>query len=453
MDIAVFLKNNLKNIPPSLGRIINRIPYGNRPGIGSVYQKRKKEIQHFEKANFEIRKDHVFTHFKAIVNHAYQNVKFYKNFYDKMGFHPNELQSFEDIGKTPIVTKDILNGYPLEERSFYKKDRYKVNTGGSSGTPFEFYIEPNSMGHEWAHMHTIWEKLDYKPSDLKLVFGGRSDVKNTIEYDVVRNSFALDIYADYDLLENKLIGILKKNSIKYLHGYPSSIYDFAVYCERSSPELKKLLRKNLKGAFLGSEYPHLHYRQKIEDVFDIKTISWYGHTERSVLAYEKSRQFEYESFLTYGFSEVVKNELNDFNLISTSYYNQASPLIRYNTEDIVQDPIYKGGLLKSFKILKGREGEFVIDKGGKKINLTGLIFGRHHEIFNYSKFIQVKQVEKGRIDIYYVSDISENEACNLFDANNLNFEINFVKVSAPIRSVSGKISLLIKNNETNTTVL
>ena len=30
-----------------------------------------------------------------------------------------------------------------------------VNTGGSSGSPFSLFIQPNSMGHEWAHTHHL----------------------------------------------------------------------------------------------------------------------------------------------------------------------------------------------------------------------------------------------------------------------------------------------------------
>lgn len=444
MSIAVFLKNNLKNIPPSIGKWINMIPYSRRPGIRKIYSKRKvniKEVNNFtiiEKQNYVLRKT------ISLLEYAYENIKFYKEFYDKNEFHPSQVKYFQDIQKIPILTKAILNKYILEERSSPRAGRYIVNTGGSSGTPFGFYIEPSAMGHEWAHMHTIWEKLGYKYTDLKIVFGGRSDIKECVVYDVVRNHFAVDIYADYNEIAKKLKIILKKHSVKYLHGYPSSIYDFAIFCDEQDEELKEILGKQLIGAFLGSEYPHKHYRKKIEDVFGVKTISWYGHTERAVLAYEKEEQFNFFPFLTYGFGEAIKNKEGELELISTSYYNFASPLIRYNTEDIIEEPIVNNGILDSFKILKGREGEFVIDKTGKKINLTGLIFGRHHEIFNYSKFIQIKQIQDGIIEIHYVSDISEVEAANYFDTENLNFDIKFVKKIKATRTLSGKISLLIK---------
>src|SRR5690554_5500815 len=161
MSIAVFLKNNLKNIPASIGKQINKIPYDVRPGIGKIYTQRKQEISQIERID---QKKFVYEKVKALVDHSYNNIKFYKEYYDKNNFHPSQLMSFDDIVKIPVITKAILNEYPLEDRSFPVPGRYIVNTGGSSGTPFGFYIEPSSMGHEWAHMHTIWENLRYKPS-------------------------------------------------------------------------------------------------------------------------------------------------------------------------------------------------------------------------------------------------------------------------------------------------
>lgn len=446
MNIAIFLKENLKNIPPSIGEFINKLPYSARPGIGDTYKKRKKEIKFLENASEADKKSFIFDRVFSITIFAFNNIKFYKEHYKKLGFNPNSLKSFDDLKNIPIITKEILNEYDIDDRSYLTKNRYVVNTGGSSGTPFSFYIEPSSMGHEWAHIHNIWNQLEYKPSDLKLVFGGRSDVKDYVEYDVVRNHFSLDIYADYKKTSLKLKKILSKHCIKYLHGYPSSIYNFAIFCEENDQDLKRMLSKNLKGIFLGSEFPHKHYRLKIEEVFKVKTISWYGHTERAVLAFEKNKHFTYYPFLTYGYTEVIPTlNNNEFSLLSTSYYNYASPLIRYNTEDTVSDLDVEYGILKFFSIKKGRSGEEVIDRNGVKLNLTGLIFGRHHKLFDHTQFIQVLQKKKGEIEIHFVSKSLQGiEAKHLFDSENLDLDICFKRRESPYRTKAGKINLLIK---------
>jgi len=444
MSIAIFLKNNLKNIPPGLGSLINIFPYDYRPGIGKEYRTRKRDITQFENSPIKEMHHFIYQKMKAIVEFAYTNIEFYKIYYKDNNFHPDQLQSFEDINKIPLTSKSMLNDYEIDKRSYPKKGRYIVNTGGSSGTPFGFYIEPSSMGHEWAHMHSIWSKLGFKISDFKFGFGGRSNINDFVDYDVVRNTFALDLYADYKDVSAKLKKILKRYEVKYLHGYPSSIYDFAVFCREQDNELRDMLSKQLVGAFMGSEFPHPHYREVIENVFGIDTVSWYGHTERCVLAYEKNEKYVYEPFQTYGYAEEVNSDGKN-ELVATSYYNQASPLIRYNTNDEISETTSEGCILQSFKMKGGRSGEFVIDRDGKKINLTGLIFGRHHELFNEAKYIQVKQIEPGVIEIHYVANaLSADKAATLFDSNNVNMDISFVQRDEPARTVAGKVGLLIK---------
>src|SRR5690606_23164744 len=303
MSIALFLKENLKHIPPVIGQLINHIPFDLRPGIAYTYKQRRKEIQLLEMSGWAYKHTFVFERIKKLAQYSYTHIPFYRELYDAHDFDPAALKTFSDIQHIPIITKTMLKEYNLEERSFKVKSRYQVNTGGSSGSPLGFYIQPDSMGHEWAHMHTIWERLEYRCHDLKLVLGGRSDVKKLVDYDMLRNSFAVDIYAAYADISKRLKYILKKYKIRYIHGYPSSIYDFAIYCRQDDPALRDLLSRQLQGAFLGSEYPHKAYRQEIEEVFSIPTISWYGHTERATLAYEKEEPFKYLPFLSYGFTE------------------------------------------------------------------------------------------------------------------------------------------------------
>lgn len=442
MNIALLLKKFVK-IPAFLGNALSIIPYNLRPGIGNTYKRRKTELEKYDNYNIEEKKAFIYDRMKRLVEFSYRHIDFYKEFYRSKNFSPDMLNSFEDINKIPIIRKNDLLNYNIENRSYNISNRYLVNTGGTSGMPLKFYILPDSMGHEWAHMHTIWKILRFKQSDLRLTFGGRSDIKNFIEYDSVRHQYNIDIYKDFSTRINQILKLFKKNNVKYLHGYPSAIYEFALFIDKK-PELKKILRKKVQGVFLGSEFPHSYYRDIIEKVFDAKTISWYGHTERSVLAYEKQEQFKYFPFQTYGYSEVCKNDKNEYELISTSYYNFASPLIRYNTEDIVEEPFWSGDILEYFKIKKGRSGEYVLDLNKVKISLTGLIFGRHHKLFEYSNQIQVSQSEPGKITVLYCSkEIEEKNAHKYFDTRNVNLDFKFKRIDNPIMTISGKVKLLV----------
>lgn len=445
MSFLTFVKNHLIHIPYPIGNIIAKIPYHYRPGISKIYLKRKKDILLVENLSLQERKNFIFQRVKNIAEHAYKNIPFYKEIYDKHDVNPIKFNNFSDIKDLPIITKNDLQQVELEYRSFYAKGRSLVNTGGSSGNTLEFYIEPSSIGHEWAHMHTIWEKLNFSQDKLKIVFGGRSDVNNIITYDSARHQINVDIYAGWRKIADHLLIEFEKYSPQYLHGYPSAIFDFIIWLSDNTHPLLKKLQKNIRGIFLGSEFPHPQPRQEIEKILGCKTISWYGHTERAILAYEKNKKCQYYPFLSYGFAESVPDSLGQ-RLISTSYYNFASPLIRYDTGDYIQ-PTIKDNLLESFIIEKGRNGEFILDKNHNKVFLTALIFGRHHEIFNYAKNIQIQQVEPGKATVLITlrDNIPFFQAEHLFDNSNVEIAFQFLIVPEPYRTQSGKIPLLVKS--------
>ena len=443
---ASFVKKAAENIPYPLGQLVARIPFRFRPGIGSVYNQRSNDLTRFSKFTSDQKKEWIFSRVSKLVNYAIKEIPFYQDHYAKYGFSTSSLVDFSDISKIPLVRKNDLLKYDLAERSSRRKGSYIVNTGGSSGRTLSFTITPDSMGHEWAHMHEVWRKVNYKTRHLKLTFGGHYSGDKFAEYDPVRHQYNINIYKDYSSSLDELLSLFRSRKVKFLHGYPSAIYDFAVFCSR--PENSLLLdniQKNLSGVLFGSEYPAPVWRRYIESTFDVKSVSWYGHTERSVLAYEKKEQFSFYPFQTYGFSEAVEQEDGN-HLVGTSYYNFASPLIRYDTEDLIE-PFCKDDMLDFFKIREGRNGDFVLDKRMNKVALTGLIFGRHHELFDVCQFIQIAQEVPGTVEILYVPLPGKkvDAPASKFNSSGVLLDFSFRELGEPVRTPGGKVKLLVKN--------
>ncbi|UOY08828.1 hypothetical protein L0P88_09795 [Muricauda sp. SCSIO 64092] len=443
MKIANYLKNNLKKIPIGVGPgvLISHIPYEIRPGVYKSYRLAKNEIARLQKGNEELTKTFIFEKVKKIVDFAYNNITFYKDYYGKMHYNPVELNSFDDIKEIPIITKKTLQQYDLQQRSFLMKGIAKSNTGGSTGTPLSLYTNSYALGHEMAHLNHFWAYKGYKISDLKMVFVGRSNINNLVQYDFLRNSIYVDIYSDYSLVLSKLQHFVLKYKIKFLHGYPSAIFEFSKKIRELRPDLHKKLYNDLESVFYCSEYPYNYMRQYIEKYcFNITSQAFYGHTERCVIAFEDIEENTYKVLQSYGYAEVVDNEL-----IGTSYHSFATPLIRYNTEDKVLVVEEKEKVLSKFSILEGRKSDFIFDKNNKKISLTGLLFGRHHKLFDYCDYIQVCQKEIGKATILYVTNKNVNSelAESYFDAKNVNIFFEFKKIDSPIKSISGKVLLKV----------
>lgn len=432
--------------PIVLRHLIGIIPKRINPFFEIKDSSKNSIATSFDTWSREKKQQFVFQAVRQNVELAYTKIPFYHDYYNKNNFSPTDLKSFHDIPKIPIINKKLLSGYPIDQRSCYVDGAVISNTGGSSGHTLAFYTDKTVRRiNEAKHMTIIWEKIGYKNSDLKLVLNGQNRVENEVDFCFKTNSLRLDIYKEFRQTAQKLKKIAKNSPIRFLHGYPSIIYEFALYCDGFDHELRDDLRKSLRGAFLGSEYPHLMLRDKIENVFCIDTVNWYGHTEAAILAWEKREKFRYFPFQTYGFAEITA----DGHLLGSSFYDKATPFIRYDTEDVISDAEIKDGFLISFKIQDGRTGEFVSDKNGKRISLTALIFGRHHKLFDYCSHIQVCQSEKGKALVLYVPiekgfNLSPER---LFDSSNIEMEITFKKLNDPVRTKSGKLNLLIPKNQ------
>lgn len=442
MNIAFFLRNNLSRIPYRVGKYLSLIPYPYRPGISDSYRKSQKEIQFFSLSSNKEQKQRIFREVKSQVLAAYNGINFYKHIYDKFNFNPLSLNSFEDLKTIPVINKDLLLKWDLDDRSNTATRGMKANTGGSSGKPLAFYTPSLKMGREWAHLHFIWhQQMGFKHSKIKLMLTGRSDVHNFVEYDFVRHSLRIDIYSSFEKIAERIEKSFRNVPIHFLHGYPSAIYELALYCTTNSILLNHL-RQHLKGCILNSEFPHIYQRKVIEDTFNVRTYAFYGHSEGCIIAYETDIN-KYIPLQSYGFAEAIEID-KEMNLVGTNYYNNISPLIRYNTEDIIESPQFEEGLLKVFKIKEARKSEIIIDSDGKVIPLTGLVFGRHHKLFDYCKHIQVSQQKSGEATILFVPKCKMHfDAHDLFDTSNIKVRFTFKELKFPVRTPAGKIKLLV----------
>jgi phenylacetate-CoA ligase len=233
--------------------------------------------------------------------------------------------------------------------------------------------------------------------------------------------------------------------IRWVHGYPSLVAEFCHVLEQRGALERRSLQSQLFGVLLGSEFPAPAYRSVIERVLSTNVVSWYGHSEMAVLARETALGV-YETLPTYGYAEAVPADTgHQHRLVGTSLHNRVHPLIRYDTGDLIEPISVNGGAL-SFRITEGRVGEFVSDRSGRRHSLTALIFGRHHPAFDHLRHVQVRDHGEGRVSLVVTprnpattSDVLRP----LFDLSNVDIAWTVEVVDAPVRTVSGKIRLLI----------
>ena len=435
------IKNVVGQIPYPVGRWLARVPFSWRLGKGYVRAKAGcVAAEAWSDGEAEL---YAIGHFKSIFEYARKTFPCYRELYEKAGVGDLEIKSLEDIRRVPMIDKAWARAHFQEFHG-----AYKLNTGGSSGEPTAFWADKDCWAREWAHMHTIWEMLGYDYHDLKLAIRGKNLGKRPFVYNPVHNEYIINTYLSVKDYAPKLERLFAKRDVKWLHGYPSSIYQFILECEAAfGEERTRQLFKGIKGLLLSSEFPLPYMKDKFNE-YGLKWISWYGHTEMCVLAYDKDCNNRYRPFATYGLAEVV-----DGHLVGTSFHNFEMPLIRYDTGDLVEaTDRTSGGLVTEFAIKEGRSGDFIEDRNGKKIPLTALIFGRHHKAFDVADYIQIGQSAPGKATLYItmkshshkMDTRCDNSAlASLFDLSNVAIDFEFKILDKPIRTAMGKLKLKV----------
>lgn len=441
MSLLGFFKRQAENLPPSVGGLLSYVPFVLR--LGPAYLRHSRQISAFETLSPADAEAWIMRRLRRVVSEAGRQVPFYRNLYDLHAIASEEIASLEDFRRLPIISKDDFRGSALSDR--LHKVGMPINTGGTSGQPLDFQVERNAFAREWAHMHHLWYARGYQKEHLKLTFRGKHSASAVpLKYNAVHNELVVNANVPMDHIVDAAIR-WNGAPIRWLHGYPSLVSEFAKALSSANAPDRDRLRSRLNGVLLGSEFPAPHYRAAIEAELSVNILSWYGHSEMSILAGEFARGL-YRALPTYGYAEAVEiGSSGRYRLVATSFDNFSHPFIRYDTGDIVE-PISEGPQGLIFQIVEGRVGDFINDRHGRRHSLTAVIFGRHHRAFSQIRHIQVQQPIPGKATLLITaSDPSASPEIIRagFDLSGLDIEWDIQLVTEPVRSAAGKIKLKV----------
>ena len=79
---------------------------------------------------------------RELVAYAYQHVPFYRNRFDQIGFHPEDLREQSDFHLVPVLTKRDIRDYRFEmvsDEARLSRDFNTITTGGTTGEPLTVF--------------------------------------------------------------------------------------------------------------------------------------------------------------------------------------------------------------------------------------------------------------------------------------------------------------------------
>lgn len=235
--------------------------------------------------------------------------------------------------------------------------------------------------------------------------------------------------------------------IRCMHGYPSTLSHFAHLIDLAG--LREMARScNFKFISCSSEKLTTNSKKLIEDVFNCRVVQIYGMTEGIANFYECEHGILHSDDY---FSKIEFEDVGDglHRLYGSSFHNEALPLYRYDSGDLVR-------LSNKSYCPCGRAGHLVEEiYGRQEDNLVlpdGTLVGRIDHIFKTSTAIvesQVYQYADQRVEFRIVPSSHYSE----IDEHNLKAEISrklgrsfsysIIYVDRVQRTASGKLKAVV----------
>lgn len=365
---------------------------------------------------------------RKICTLAYEETAYYRETFRNVGFEPRDLRSLDDLARLPTIDKQTLRDR-LRAMCSVSPEAANVDyvtTGGTSGEPLRFYFGPGRSAIEYSYLIASWERAEYRLGLPMAVFRGqvvapgRDGLRH--EYDaILRRHY----FSNFHMSEENIRGYFERISTLgprvFLLVYPSSGAALARYAKRSGGSLPG----NVAGILAGSENVYPDERSEVERVFGVRYFSWYGHSEKLVLAAECEGSSDYHVWPTYGFMELIDAEGRRVTapgrrgeIVGTGFMNTIVPFIRYRTGDFAE---YVGERCdacgRQHTIVRNVEGRWpqgcLVAHDGSLVSMTA--FNVHDDTFESVKGYQFRQMKPGEATLRVVParPLSEAERAHI----------------------------------------
>jgi phenylacetate-CoA ligase len=326
------------------------------PAIETLPQEKIKNLQ--------------FKKFKKIFRWAYNNSKFHRGIYEKAGIEPDDIQSFEDIGRVPKVEKSMMRGIqrkapfpygdalcvPLEEVSEFRQ------TSGTTGQPV--YQPDTWQDWEWwceSWSYVLWSQ-GYRPADRVFIPFGYNIFVAFWAGHYAAEKIGCEVVPG-GVLDTKA-RILKIQELKptAMMATPTYILGMAetakneMRIDPSSLTVNKITCAGEPGASIPST------KKRIEEAWGAKVYDHVGATEIGAWSYECEEQpgglhvneglflIEIEDIET---GEIIEEPGRRGKMVITALDRYAQPCIRFDSKDIIEWAPEQCPCGRTFRLIKG----------------------------------------------------------------------------------------------------
>lgn len=336
-----------------------------------------------------------------LLQHAAQNVPFYREAYRRIGLSPDQLRTISDLQQLPILDKAVFRKHQVEDflaANVPDHRRLEWTTSGSTGEPFKFYLDRRMMPIVFAsHLfYDSWFGLNPFDRHLRIMAPPAAEPPlppNTPLAAQVRYKIHSRLQALYEATTQRRFSMFDLDGPRseeiyrcietfrprYILGYTSTLSAIANELLRRN----LLLSRPLHGVMTIAETLTPDRRRLIERYFDAPIINRYGLREFKFWCAqscsESPDKFHVNTELVVW--EIVRKDGTPASpgelgrVVITNLHNYAMPFIRYDTGDLAVAGTGSCACGRGFPLveqLEGRSTECVLTPSGKMINPVSL---------------------------------------------------------------------------------
>jgi phenylacetate-CoA ligase len=279
---------------------------------------------------------------KRLLEHAFENVPYYRRRFDELGLTPKDIRTKQDLRQLPLLTKEDVreNMDALIARGYSRETMKRVVTSGSSGVPFIVYQDrefetANIAAYIRARRWFDWEFGD----KVAWVWGRRGDISHNWQEKLIyrlKRERWMDGFRPTRQAVRDFVEMLIDWKPDLIAGYANVISLLAAYVlEREISSIRPKLVESTAMQLLS------HDRQRIEEAFRCPVTDRYGsHETGSIVAYQCPEQSRH-IFSDLVFFEVLMDgqpvstgEVGE--VVLTPLHAYGMPLIRFRIGDIAR---------------------------------------------------------------------------------------------------------------------
>lgn len=301
---------------------------------------------------------------RALLEHAYRNVPFYRRRFDESGLRPEDIRTPADLVRLPYVTRQDLASRPVEDVTAANMDLARCRktwTSGSLGMPLTIYQRRRDrLAHDlvWSRAR-IANGQRLRDRVVVLREPGREEPPRWFQRLGLWRKIHVTCLDDADVSQLDRLVALQPD---VLVAYPSGLKLLARIMEREGRRVRP------RRLFTTSELLTECDRREIENAFGVPVRDFYGAHETGLIAWQCPEEGNYHINTD---SVLVEWEWDGKpvapghrgRIVCTVLDSFAMPFIRYVIGDVgvaraEECPCGRG--LPLMRMVEGREADFVV---------------------------------------------------------------------------------------------